>query len=66
MIAVRVSDEIRSVVVAAPAYLKRRGVPKTPQELSAHDDCIRLRLPSSAFTRELAEPSFEKCFRTLR
>jgi DNA-binding transcriptional LysR family regulator len=65
MIAVRVSDEIRSVVVAAPAYLKRRGMPKTPQELSAHD-CIRLRLPSGALTRELAEPAFEKCFRTLR
>jgi len=65
MIAVRVSDEIRSVVVAAPAYLKRRGVPKTPQELSAHD-CIRLRLLSGALTRELAEPAFEKCFRTLR
>jgi DNA-binding transcriptional LysR family regulator len=48
MIAVRVSEEIRSVVVAAPAYLKRRGEPKTPQELAAHD-CIRLRLPSGAF-----------------
>jgi len=48
MIALRVSDEIRSVVVAAPAYLKRRGEPKTPQELAAHD-CIRLRLPSGAF-----------------
>jgi LysR family transcriptional regulator, regulator of peptidoglycan recycling len=48
MIALRVSDEIRSVVVAAPAYLKRRGEPKTPQELAAHD-CIRLRLPSGTF-----------------
>jgi DNA-binding transcriptional LysR family regulator len=48
MIAVRVSEEIRSVVVAAPAYLNRRGEPKTPQELAAHD-CIRLRLPSGAF-----------------
>jgi DNA-binding transcriptional LysR family regulator len=48
MIAVRVSDEVHSVVVAAPAYVKRRGEPKTPQELSAHD-CIRLRLPSGAF-----------------
>ena len=48
MIAVRVSDEIRSVVVAARAYLERRGEPKTPQELARHD-CIRLRLPSGAF-----------------
>jgi DNA-binding transcriptional LysR family regulator len=48
MIAVRVSDEIRSVVVAAPDYLARRGEPKTPQELMTHD-CIRVRLPSGAF-----------------
>jgi len=48
MIAVRVSDEIRSVVVAAPAYLKQRGEPKTPQELAAHE-CIRLRLPGGGF-----------------
>jgi DNA-binding transcriptional LysR family regulator len=48
MIAVRVSDEIRSVVAAAPAYLARRGEPRTPQDLAAHD-CIRLRLPSGAF-----------------
>lgn len=48
MIAVRVSDELTSVVVAAPAYLKRRGEPKSPQELGAHD-CIRVRLPSGAF-----------------
>jgi len=48
MIAVRVSDELASVVVAAPDYLKRRGEPKSPQELGAHD-CIRVRLPSGAF-----------------
>src|SRR6266487_4115260 len=36
------------VVAAAPAYLARRGEPKTPQELAAHD-CIRLRLPSGGF-----------------
>jgi DNA-binding transcriptional LysR family regulator len=48
MIAVRVSDELPLVVAAAPAYLKRRGEPKTPQELGAHD-CIRIRLPSGGF-----------------
>lgn len=48
MIAVRVSDEIPIVVAASPAYLKRRGTPKTPRDLAGHD-CIRHRLPSGAF-----------------
>jgi DNA-binding transcriptional LysR family regulator len=48
MIALRVSDELPFVVVTAPAYLARRGEPKTPQELAAHD-CIRVRLPSGGF-----------------
>jgi DNA-binding transcriptional LysR family regulator len=48
MIAVRISDEMPIVVVAAPAYLAQRGAPKTPQDLVAHD-CIRFRLPSGAF-----------------
>jgi DNA-binding transcriptional LysR family regulator len=48
MIAVRVSDELPFVVAASPAYLARRGEPKTPHELAAHD-CIRLRLPSGGF-----------------
>ena len=48
MIAVRISREMHFVAVAAPAYLARRGEPKTPQDLAAHD-CIRVRLPSGAF-----------------
>ena len=47
MIAVRVSDPIPFAVVASPSYLARRGVPKTPQDLMAHN-CIRLRFPSGA------------------
>lgn len=47
MIAVRVSDPIPLVVVAAPSYLARRGRPATPRELAAHD-CIRLRFASGA------------------
>jgi DNA-binding transcriptional LysR family regulator len=35
-IATRVGS-LRRVAVAAPAYLKRRGLPKTPRELAAHD-----------------------------
>lgn len=38
LIAVRVG-EIRRVVCASPAYLKSRGKPKSPEDLSAHD-CI--------------------------
>ena len=28
---------LRRIVVAAPAYLERRGRPKTPDELASHD-----------------------------
>jgi DNA-binding transcriptional LysR family regulator len=45
MIAVRISPDIRLVVVAAPAYLERRGLPRTPDDLPAHA-CINLRLPT--------------------
>ena len=38
LIAVRVG-EIRRVICASPAYLKSRGTPKSPDDLSAHD-CI--------------------------
>lgn len=32
-----------AVLVAAPAYLQRRGLPQSPQDLAAHD-CLRLKL----------------------
>ena len=47
MIAVRICREIHFVMVAAPAYLTRRGEPKTPEDLAGHD-CIRVPLPSGA------------------
>jgi DNA-binding transcriptional LysR family regulator len=45
MIALRIGEEIRSVVVAAPDYLARHTRPAKPGDLAAHD-CIRMRFPS--------------------
>src|SRR5947208_7103719 len=45
MIAVRIGPEMRSAVVAAPAYFGGRSEPQRPQELSWHN-CIDLRLPT--------------------
>lgn len=45
MIAVRISDALKMVVVGSPAYFARRGRPDEPRALAAHN-CIRLRLPS--------------------
>ena len=47
MIAVRISDEVPVVTVAAPSYIARHGKPQTPDELAGHD-CIRIRLRSGA------------------
>ena len=45
MIAVRIGEEMRGVVVAAPDYLTRHPRPTTPRDLEMHD-CIRFRFPS--------------------
>lgn len=45
MIAVRISNDLRFLAVAAPEYLNRFGDPATPDELLRHR-CIRQRLPS--------------------
>jgi len=37
--------DVRWVTVAAPAYLARRGIPRTPGELSAHN-CLKFLLPN--------------------
>ncbi|WP_316977549.1 LysR family transcriptional regulator [Shumkonia mesophila] len=42
----RVLGEFHLMLVAAPAYLARRGVPKTPKELSAHA-CLHHRYATS-------------------
>lgn len=50
MIAVPFGGDGQFVVVASPAYLKRHGIPKTPDDLSKHR-CIRFRLPSGKMYR---------------
>jgi DNA-binding transcriptional LysR family regulator len=39
LVAIRIG-EVRRVVCASPQYLRRRGVPRTPQEIRAHS-CVR-------------------------
>jgi DNA-binding transcriptional LysR family regulator len=46
VVAVPVSGPLRMAVIAAPGYLKKHGVPKTPRDLRSHR-CINLRLPSA-------------------
>jgi DNA-binding transcriptional LysR family regulator len=46
MIAVRLTRPFQAIMVAAPAYLEARGVPKSIADLSAHN-CIGYRLVSS-------------------
>ncbi len=48
MIAIPLSQAAVPVLVASPAYLKRRGTPQRIEDLTAHN-CIRIRLPSGAF-----------------
>jgi DNA-binding transcriptional LysR family regulator len=45
MIAVRIGPDLRMAAVASPAYFAAHGVPRTPQDLTAHN-CINLRLAS--------------------
>jgi DNA-binding transcriptional LysR family regulator len=44
MVAVRVSQDIRFVAAATPAYVERHGRPRVPADLHSHS-CIQFRLP---------------------
>lgn len=46
MVQVRLTGPVRFVMVAAPAYLARKGTPERPEDLLAHD-CIGIRSPTS-------------------
>jgi DNA-binding transcriptional LysR family regulator len=55
MVAVPVGPPQRFVVIGAPAYFKRRGKPRHPDDLMRHD-CVRYRFRSGAFYKwELAK-----------
>lgn len=48
MIAVRISEPIRRIVVAAPSYLQNHSPPQTPRDLATHN-AILYRLPNGGF-----------------
>lgn len=45
MIAIRISPDVRMVIVGSPAYFAKRPPPRSPQDLTDHN-CINLRLPT--------------------
>lgn len=56
MVAVRISDDYRTAVVASPSYLAGRAAPATPDELAAHH-CIGYRFVTA---RSLAPWRFRR------
>jgi DNA-binding transcriptional LysR family regulator len=48
MVAVKVSEPWKAVVVGAPSYLARRGEPAMPDDLAEHD-CIQYRLDGALY-----------------
>jgi DNA-binding transcriptional LysR family regulator len=52
MVQIRLTEPGRFVVVAAPAYLARRGTPERPEDLLQHD-CIGIRGSGARYAWEL-------------
>ena len=46
MVAMRISPDLRLIVVASPHYLAKHGEPQTPHDLLGHS-CINIRLPTA-------------------
>jgi DNA-binding transcriptional LysR family regulator len=44
MVAVRIGEDLRQIVVASPDYIARHGAPETPRDLRNHA-CVRWRWP---------------------
>ena len=51
--------DIQMIVCAAPAYLERRGTPRTPEELNAHDCLLFSDTPGAATWRFRADRGAE-------
>jgi DNA-binding transcriptional LysR family regulator len=45
MVAVKIGDDLKMIVVAAPSYVERFGAPETPRDLRGHR-CINFRWPT--------------------
>jgi DNA-binding transcriptional LysR family regulator len=45
MVAVRLTPDLKMIVVASPDYLERHGTPTSPADLHSHT-CINWRLPA--------------------
>lgn len=59
MIAVPLGPPLRYAIVASPGYLKARGTPSTPHDLTGHD-CIRRRFPGGTMATWQFERDGEK------
>jgi DNA-binding transcriptional LysR family regulator len=60
MIAVRIGPDLRLIVVAAPSYLDRVGVPETPHDLSHHRAInMRMRSAGGLYAWELEKDGHE-------
>ena len=46
MVAVRLTEDFRYVVVGSPGYFETRGRPSSPKDLTGHE-CIRYRFPTA-------------------
>jgi DNA-binding transcriptional LysR family regulator len=61
MVAVKVTGDMEMMVVAAPSYLERCGVPETPRDLRGHR-CVNFRWPTEG---RLYRWEFERAEETL-
>lgn len=46
MVAIRLSEALRYIIVASPAYLKQHGTPQHPEDILDHH-CLRFRSPTT-------------------